>query len=359
MIRKHISLQYIAQGAFLAAASIACLVLSSCAFGDKEDVVPTVSGEERAVYVAGRYNDHACLWIVDGSMPARFMLAETPGTDSSLAQKVIVDNGVIYVSGSCYISGVRYPMQWIDGVPTMFAAANVLFAYNSLAVHNGHVFVPGQSGMNACLMVDGKPTILPLANGMVTAFATSVAVNDTHIVVGGYQQDGGMTNFACQWIDGTPMILDSQSYVFAVKMENGLVYAAGSWNIVPVMWIDGARTILDPSTAGEVNDMVIRNGIPYMVGTGSGSDRGFLYIGGVTRQTLCANPGYASARGLEIFDDAMTGRNILFVGMLYNGSQMSAILSVNGSIVALDNYGAFGTNLTEAWSVTLGPRLWR
>ncbi len=78
MNRNRVLLLSLSRDAVLAAIVAASLLASSCAFGYKEDMVPTISGEDKAVYAAGRCMNRACMWIVTAF--TGFDLPNLPGT---------------------------------------------------------------------------------------------------------------------------------------------------------------------------------------------------------------------------------------------------------------------------------------
>jgi len=91
-------------------------IILSCTSDNPSNDVVDPSIDLSNVYVAGIKNDQACYWHNNQ------LLMLDPGTlTQTVAKKIIVSNGDVYVFGGGFSSGVYKPLYWKNGVLTNLA----------------------------------------------------------------------------------------------------------------------------------------------------------------------------------------------------------------------------------------------
>ncbi len=332
------------------------LVLLSCAFGDNADVVPSLfERDNQLIYVAGRYNQHACMWITNGSQTARIMLPELPGTTASYGTGIArADNGIVVI-GACDIGGNFYPVLWINGIMYQLPGTTTSSYIYALAVYRNNIYAAFSNGGYGCLWVDGVLTTLPVPAGATGSSAMSVAVEKGHVIVGGSVTVGGQQ--PCVWIDGVCRVLSNAgiSSVNYVAWDNGHWYASGAAApSTAAWWFDGgAYTGL--YTGGGTNrawGIYLYEGTPYLCG----QIEGITAVIWVAGQTRIMSQYTSAALGIRVYSDAMSGQTVLVTGYDMTTGISAATLWINGSPVTLDQYGVAGDTMGNA--ITPGPNFW-
>ncbi len=336
------------------AAVAACVLLSSCTFGDNADVVQYLNPEEQALYVAGRVGSQACLWIVNESTSLKYILPVPPTTVSSYARGVAVDRGRVIVSG-CYSTGAAtIPIIWINGVmypyPDLSTAGTA--PGNGLAMKDGVFYVAAISNANAMIIVEGAPVPLRVPPGTTASFAFCVAADADHVYVGGQIQTA--TVHAALWIDGEPVILDnsgSVSLANCVESHMGHVYVGGHLGGNACMWVDGS--LVSYNVAGTINSIQVVDGVVYASGQVSGTT-GALWIGGPGNRIQYTGAP-SDTTSTTVITGGPQGRMMISTGRYDDAGNMTAALWINGALIKLDAGGVMDN--TEARAVALGPRL--
>ncbi len=337
----------------------AVVVFTSCAFGDNADVVPTIAADEQIIYVAGQYNQHACVWIVNGTLSTRIMLDEIPSTLRSRASGLIVtDKGVITV-GYCELGATYVHVMWVNGAVTQLSSlTSVNTSYTSAIVaYNGKPYVALTAGDAAYMWTDGVLIKLPLPAGATGSKAMGIAVENGHVVVGGEVKVGSPFYNACVWIDGACLVLDQSladdTEIFSVARHNGHWYAAGTSRDtnIAALWIDGAYVQVDPLVSSLAIGVHVHDGVPYVCGRLN--TNAYVWAGGQKQMLSSAD---SEAYAVLVYDSPIYGRNVIVAGRADDAGTMAAVVWINGSPVQLDKMGT--NDHTSAWAVAFGPKFW-
>ncbi len=344
------------------AAVAACVLLSSCAFGDNADVVPTVAADDEVMYVVGRYNIHACMWIMDGALMKRIMLPELSGTSESWAMSVIVKGKDIVISGVC-MSGTYYNVLWVNGALVRLTATSSPYdMYTSGVVRrDGKLYATvthgGATGM-AGVWVNGTVMNLPLPPTATESKALCIAVDDNHVIVGGAANVIDTNFHACVWVDGACTVLETTSFtpteIYSVGWHDGHWYAAGNStaSTLATLWIDGAYVRVNPVSTSNLVGMHVHDGVPYTCG--HQNNIACMWAG--TQKLTLTSASPSEAYGILVYDSTRYGRNIIVAGRADDAGTMAAMLWINGTGLQLDKAGA--VYVTDARAVAFGPRNW-
>ncbi len=343
----------------------ACISLSSCAFGDKEDVVQALTADDNVIYVAGRYNTHACLWVVQGSSYSRVMLPEPPGSTQSAAMAIIAAQGRIMASGWYSIAGTAYPALWVNGAAVPFpAGGNSMTVINgaSLAADRDRICIAAVVNNKAAMILNGITMLLQEPSGTMYSYAYSATFDGPRVVVGGLVNNGP-NDRACAWIDGLYSTIDTSginSAAYGVKVYNGHLYAAGYTNSTnAALWIDGVFYQVSPGDNAGIYGFDMLDGIPCMAGRYVNvNNYATMWIGGRDgKQVLSPTSGNATALGVFACPNGPGGASVMVAGRQDDSGIATAYLWINGAAFKLDGYGI--TDNTEARAVTVGPKIWQ
>ncbi len=335
------------------------LLESSCAFGDAEDVVPSVSEHDNQVmYVAGRYNQQACMWTTNGVITHRTMLPLYPGTGQSWAMAIAVVHKSVTIFGYCQAAGLYYPVLWINGelnVLSNTGNANDTFK-SDIVERDGAVYIAMTINDTASVWKNGIIIPLPKPAGVSYSRGACIAVENGHVIVGGAVDNGQF--HACVWIDGECIILDNTAFtttdVYSVGWNQGHWFAAGLAGSATnaSLWIDGAYVKLDSSGSGYVLGMHVYNGLHYMCGSVNNIAR--LWAGNYMQILTPVSP--SDANDVLVYESPTYGKRIIVAGRADDGGTMAAMLWINGTGLQLDKAGI--SYATDARAVAFGPKLW-
>lgn len=204
------------------------------------------------------------------------------------------------------------------------------------------IYVAGYESNGRVLMPkcwkNGVPIDLEVGSQGAELYAMTVDGEDIYLA--GYTWDSkGWDRIAMYWKNGKAVEL-IKGRAYAIAVENGDVYAAGTHNIDPVYWkneklitlrsMPGNEYIADIAVDGSDVHTVVRR----FPGPGNISEVGSILYSknGGTLNTLSAN-GVA-------FAIALNGDDVYVVGTEWNGSNSVAKYWKNGTAVALSNKSA-------------------
>ena len=252
---------------------------------------------------------------------------QTVGVPLTLSAKASSDAAVTLTSatpGVCTVSGttaafVAAGTCTIDagqsGNSTYAAASQVAqsFTVNPAIGPNTTIYIAGSAipavnpptGVNVAevwKLTSGSPTAtvtaLPMPSGMTSSQAYAIAVSGSDVYVAGY--------------------------------------AGNSTGQVPVLWVNGAATILPSSmTISRAGPIAVSGGNVYVTGfeeNTAGNTTALLWVNGMAT-TLAPPSGMAYA---SAFDIAVSGSDVYVTGIAFNtDSDEVAVLWVNGSATVL------------------------
>jgi uncharacterized membrane protein len=298
-------------------------VLNSC---KKGGVTPGTSGPAD-VYIVGyttaaNGNNVATYWKNDVATKLE------DSTSYSVASAITTDGNDIYIAGTVEPGGLgsaETPVYWKNGVRVTLP--NVGFgSASSIAVTNGNIYVGGSTTPNAYDDVatywkNGVQT--KLTNGSYSVFVNGVAANSNNVYLCGADSYGG----AQYWKNGTNTTLGG-GQAFAVTLSDNDVYICGFSGAYapyyPTVWKNGTATVLNNSGIGEARAITVVGNDVYVAGFTSNGQGDYGISGG--------NSNVISAIGYW--------KNGVFTTLPTTGGSSTNAIAVSGNDVYVAGYNA-------------------
>ena len=235
------------------------------------------------VYIGGSYDigflqTRACYWVngymqlIDGiSVDAIYVESNSLGSTVYTAgvyqrQEIPVNT----LGDFSYVTTYRY---WINGIPYELPECR---SVDKILVDNGKVYVFGMyddnntsdwtywiDGIRQPKPSDGYVRDITVVNGVVYMAGFHFIEN----TVGFWDRDP--IRYACYWIDGIRYDLPNSEnfYAFGIKVENGRTYVGGNFSLRACYWIDGVQSIIfNTEYIAYDKDFIVSDGIVYMFG---------------------------------------------------------------------------------------------
>jgi hypothetical protein len=247
-----------------------------------------------------------------------------------------------YASADVYLAGyqienlVPVAKFWKNGQAASLGDGATSSLASKVLVAGGNVYVAGQWGRRAALWTNGVATLL--TDGSQPAFAQALAIDGTDVYVGGYESNGTY-RVAKVWKNGVERWALSDgtrsAEVKSLCVAGGHVYAGGyATNTratdVAMVWQDGAvMAALDSGGKdAEVADLAMAGADLYAVG----------FAGILPKQATVWKNGTAQAltdgtRDAEATTSAVSGTDLYVGGYESNGTRQVAKVWKNGTLL--------------------------
>ncbi len=268
--------------------ALSLTIVCGCSKESSPPVIPPT------IYVAGYTtliggNDIPDYWV-DNTSTGSFAAntAQSDRTLSTLALDISANGNDIYIVGSNYnnSTNLNVAVLWKNGIPTNLSSGNQPSAYaTSVAVTNEHVYVGGATtslnGLTAqgILWTDGVMSVLNNPN--TSASISDVFVNGSDVYACGVEHSQSSTTFltfASYWKNQVRTVLSDTTKVFSSRatsiMVSGTdVYVSGNYTdpsgkTHAAYWKNGALTILETNSLGSYSLCIFVTGTDVYVGGG-------------------------------------------------------------------------------------------